>query len=165
MTFNSEYPVFFFVAKIEWIKLNGQLPCISKIASQFIRFCHTYISRKRLLLCTIRSRLPTVIYTFHLLVLGCVTSSLAAICIFLRGTFIMTSTMEPFSALLAFCEGNHRSSRRSVTQSFDVLFDLRLNNGWANNGDAGELKRHGVHYDVTLMRCTFTCLTCVVILY
>ena len=40
--------------------------------------------------------------------------------------------METFSALLADCEGNHRSSVDSpsqtpVTWSFDVVFDLRLN--------------------------------------
>ena len=40
--------------------------------------------------------------------------------------------METFSALLALCEGNSQvtgefPSQRPVTQSFDVLFDLRLN--------------------------------------
>ena len=40
--------------------------------------------------------------------------------------------MEQFSALLAFCEGNSPvagefPTQRSVTQSFDVLFDLRHN--------------------------------------
>ena len=36
-------------------------------------------------------------------------------------------------------------SQRPVTWSFDVFFDLRLNNG--------ELKRHRTHYDVTVMWC------------
>ena len=40
--------------------------------------------------------------------------------------------METFSALLAICAGIHRSpgefpAQRSVTRSFDVFFDLRLN--------------------------------------
>ena len=40
--------------------------------------------------------------------------------------------METFSALLVLCEGNPAvtggfPSQRSVTQSFDVFFDLRLN--------------------------------------
>ena len=34
---------------------------------------------------------------------------------------------------------------------FDVFFDLRLNNGWANNRDAGDLRRHRADYDVTVM--------------
>ena len=36
-------------------------------------------------------------------------------------------------------------SQRPVTQSFDVLFDLRL-----NHGDAGDLRRHRAHYHVTV---------------
>ena len=40
--------------------------------------------------------------------------------------------METFSALLAICAGNSPvtgefPAQRPVTQSFDVLFDLRLN--------------------------------------
>ena len=39
--------------------------------------------------------------------------------------------METFSALLAFCKGNHQSRwiplKKSVTRSFDVFFDMRLN--------------------------------------
>ena len=38
--------------------------------------------------------------------------------------------------------------QRPVTRSFDVFFDLRLNNAWVNNGEAGDLKRHRAHYDV-----------------
>ena len=40
--------------------------------------------------------------------------------------------------------------QRPVTRSFDVSFDLRLN-GWANNRDAGDLRRHRAHYDITVM--------------
>ena len=36
-------------------------------------------------------------------------------------------------------------------RSFDVFFDLRLNNSWVNNGEAGDLIRHRAHYDVTVM--------------
>ena len=67
--------------------------------------------------------------------------------------------VEPFSALLAFCAGNSPvtgefPAQRSVTRSFDVFFDLRLRpwtNSWANNGDAGDLRRHRAHYDVIVM--------------
>ena len=55
-------------------------------------------------------------------------------------------------------------SQRPVMQSFNVLFDLHLKkNGWVNNWDAGGLRRHCAHYDVTIMafitqtdtRCSF----------
>ena len=64
--------------------------------------------------------------------------------------------MEIFSALLAMCAGNSPvtgefPAQRPVTQSFDVFFDLRLNKGWVNNREAGDLKRHLAHYDVTVM--------------
>ena len=62
--------------------------------------------------------------------------------------------METFSALLALCAGNppvtgEFPSQRPVTRSFDVFFDLRLKNGWVNNYEAGKLRRHRAHYDVT----------------
>ena len=64
--------------------------------------------------------------------------------------------METFSALLAICAGNSPvpgefPGQRPVTQSFDVFFDLRLNNGWVNNREAGDLRRCRAHYDVIVM--------------
>ena len=64
--------------------------------------------------------------------------------------------METFSALLALCEGNPPvtggfPSQRPATQSFDIFFDLRLNKGFANDRDAGDLRRHRAHYDVTVL--------------
>ena len=38
-----------------------------------------------------------------------------------------------------------------MTQSCDVFFDLRLNNGWVNSGKAGDFRRHRAHYDVIVM--------------
>ena len=69
---------------------------------------------------------------------------------------MMTSSMETFSALLVFCAGNSPvtgefPSQRPVTQSFDVFFDLRLNNDWVSNRDADDLRRHRANYDVTVM--------------
>ena len=63
--------------------------------------------------------------------------------------------METFFALLAICAGNSPvtgefPSRRPVTRSFDVFFDLSLNNGWANNREAGDLRRHRTHYYVAV---------------
>ena len=61
--------------------------------------------------------------------------------------------METFSALLALCGGNSPvTPQRPVTQSFDVSFDLRLINGWVNNREAGDLRRHRSHYDATVMK-------------
>ena len=65
---------------------------------------------------------------------------------------IMTSSNENISALLALCEGNSPvtgefPSQRPVTQSFDVFFDLC----WEKDRDAGDLRRHRAHYDVTVM--------------
>ena len=63
--------------------------------------------------------------------------------------------METFFALLAFCAGNSLvtvefPAQRHVTRSFDVFLDLRLN-GWVNTRNAGDLRRHRAHYDVSVM--------------
>ena len=60
-----------------------------------------------------------------------------------------------FSALLALCAGNPPInggflSQRSVTRSFDVFFIRIWTNGFASNRDAGDLRRHRAHYDITV---------------
>ena len=60
--------------------------------------------------------------------------------------------METFSALLALCAGNssHKGQWRGA-----LMFSLicaRIN-GWINNGEAGDLRRYRVHYDVIVMKC------------
>ena len=42
-------------------------------------------------------------------------------------------------------------TQRPMTRSFDVFFDLRLNNAWVNNHEAGDLRRYRAHYDVIVM--------------
>ena len=64
--------------------------------------------------------------------------------------------METFSALLAICAGNSPATgkfpaQRPVTRSFDVSMICVWINGWVNNRDAGDLRRHHTHYDVTVM--------------
>ena len=63
--------------------------------------------------------------------------------------------METFSALLAICAGNSPIAgefpKRPVTGSFDVFFDLRSNKRLNKQSWAGDLKRYGAHYDVTVM--------------
>ena len=63
--------------------------------------------------------------------------------------------IETFSGVL--CEGNPPvasgfPSQRSLTRSFDVFFDVHRNKSWANNQNAGDVRRSGVHCDVTVMR-------------
>ena len=66
--------------------------------------------------------------------------------------------METFLALLAICAGNlppgEFPTQKPVTQSFDVFFDCHRINCWVSNGEAGDLRRHGAHYDVIVMICT-----------
>ena len=64
--------------------------------------------------------------------------------------------MEIFLALPAICVGNSPvtgefPSQRPVTRSLDVFFDLRLNKRLIKIGEAGDLRRHNTHYDVTVM--------------
>ena len=78
--------------------------------------------------------------------------------------------METFSALLAICARNSPvtgefPSQRPVIQSFDVFFDFcAWMNGWVNNREASDLRRHRTHYDVTVivMLCCLRLITKVV---
>ena len=64
--------------------------------------------------------------------------------------------METLSALLAICAGNspvtgefpHKGQWREALM-LSLMCAWVLN--WVNNGKAGGLKRHRVHYDVTVM--------------
>ena len=63
--------------------------------------------------------------------------------------------METFSALLALCAGNspvtgELPAQRPVTRSFNVISICTRINGWVNNREAGDLRRHHTHYDVTV---------------
>ena len=54
--------------------------------------------------------------------------------------------MEIFSALLALCAGKSPvagefPSQKTVSRSFDVSYDLRLNKQLSNNREAGDLRR------------------------
>ena len=67
--------------------------------------------------------------------------------------------METFSALLAFVRGIHRSPANSPHKGQwpgVLMFSLICVwiNDWVNNRDAGELRRHCGHYDVTVMSQT-----------
>ena len=77
-------------------------------------------------------------------------------CYFTPSWFMMTPSNGEFSALPAICAGNSPvtgefSSQMPVTLSFDIFFDLRLKKTSANHRDAGDLRRHRAHCDVTVM--------------
>ena len=62
--------------------------------------------------------------------------------------------MDNFSALLALCAANlpvagEFDSQGPVTLSLDVF--CAWINGWVNNREAGDLRRHRAHYDVIVM--------------
>ena len=64
--------------------------------------------------------------------------------------------METYSALLAICAGNSSvtgeiPTQRPLTQSFDVFFDLHLNEGWVNTRQTDYLRRYRAHYYITVM--------------
>ena len=65
--------------------------------------------------------------------------------------------METFSALLAICAGNSAvngefPAQRPVARSFDVFFYLCLNKQLGKHREAGDWRRHGAHFDVTVMK-------------
>ena len=64
--------------------------------------------------------------------------------------------METFSALLTICAGNspvtgefpHKGQWRGALMSSLICAWI---NGWVNNREAGDLRRHRTHYDVSVM--------------
>ena len=58
--------------------------------------------------------------------------------------------METFSALLAICAGNSPVPGQWRGALMFALICTRIN-GWVNNRDAGDLRRHRTHYDVIVM--------------
>ena len=71
-------------------------------------------------------------------------------CIPLVALIMRRHQMETFSALLAICAGNSL-----VTGQWrgTLMFSLTCAwiNGWVNNHEAGDLRRHRAHYDVIVM--------------
>ena len=70
--------------------------------------------------------------------------------------------METISALLAICAGNSPvtgefPAQRPVTRSFDVFFDLRLYKRLSrlNMRKAGDVRRHRIHYAVSVIKTSF----------
>ena len=68
-------------------------------------------------------------------------------------TTLWRHQMETFSALLALCAGKSPVTGEFPSQS-PVMFSLICAwiNGWINNHEAGDLRRHRAHYDVTVVK-------------
>ena len=65
--------------------------------------------------------------------------------------------METFSVLLTLCAGNSPvtgkfPTQKPETQSFMFSLIWAWINGWVNNREAGDLRRHLGHYDVIVMK-------------
>ena len=79
--------------------------------------------------------------------------------------FLLTlwrNQMEAFSALLAFCAGNSPvtsefPSHRLVSGAWMFSLICAWINSWVNNREAGDLRRHCAHYDVTVMTLQSRC--------
>ena len=75
---------------------------------------------------------------------------------------MMASPNETFSALLTLYTGNspvtsESPSQRPVTRSFDIFIGSDWTNGYVNNRDTDDLRRHRDHCDVTVMRNFVLC--------
>ena len=73
--------------------------------------------------------------------------------------------IETFAALLALCEGIHLSPVDSPHKGqwcAVLMFSLicAWTNGWANNRDTGDTRRHYAHYEVTVMLLSDSTLLC-----
>ena len=68
------------------------------------------------------------------------------------GSSLWSHQFETFSALLALNAGNRRwipLTKASDAESWCFLWFAPWINGWVNNSEAGDLRRHRAHYDVT----------------
>ena len=70
--------------------------------------------------------------------------------------------METFSALLAICVGNSPCLWRGALKF--SLICTRIN-GWVNDREAGDLRRHPAHYDVTVISKLLANVACLVGFY
>ena len=56
-------------------------------------------------------------------------------------------------------------SQRPVTRSFDVFFERGLDKHRVNNPDAGDLRRHRAHNNVTVMNVGYTALYAILVVF
>ena len=87
--------------------------------------------------------------------------SLAVLCIVVVKSRVLSwwrHQLKTFSTSLALCDGNPPVTGGFPSHQWHgaLMFSLicAWTHGWANNRDAGELRRHRAHYDVTVMVST-----------
>ena len=64
---------------------------------------------------------------------------------------MMTSSDGNFLRVNSPVNSPHKGQGRGA-----LMFSFIWINGWLNNGDAGDLRRHSAHYDVTVMQILLT---------
>ena len=81
------------------------------------------------------------------MILNRTASSRVGICV------MMTSSNETFSALQAICAGNSPVTGEFTGHRWIPRISLICGriNGWVNNRESGDLRRHRAHYDVIVM--------------
>ena len=142
MRFNIFY--LSFMANEEWVALNEQLPCISKLTSQFVPVFATCIFRKKKYFCA--QYVPDArLSWWH-------KQMETFFC-------IQRASDWPFERV------NHRSTvdfPHKGQWRGALMFSLiwAWTNGWANNREAGDLRCHcvhcyGMHFHISLfhLRC------------
>ena len=82
--------------------------------------------------------------------------SAIALCALLEGNMMTSSNGNMFRVTGPFARGIHRSPVNSPHKgqwrgALMVFFYLHLNKGSVNHQDAGDLRRHRIHSDVTVM--------------
>ena len=87
---------------------------------------------------------------------GIKVPSISCICMGHDGCSWWRHQMETFPALLSLCAGNapvtgEFPAQRPVTRSFNVFLICLWINDWVNNREAGDLRHHCAHYEVTVM--------------
>ena len=117
----------------QWIKWPFDLLSVGDISQ---RFCHNYIYLTPLTANSHQTKLKAILQVTK--------------------WSWRRNQMETFSTLLALCAGNSLvtsefPSQRPVTGSCCVFFICTWTDGSVNNLDAGDLRCHCAHYDVTVM--------------
>ena len=64
---------------------------------------------------------------------------------------------KKFQHYWPFVRGIEFPAQRLVTRIFNVFLDRAWINGWVSNREAGDLRRHRNHYDVTIMELQKHC--------
>ena len=99
-----------------------------------------------------------VLFSYVMVILSSVSGFMWSICPYpswLRHWSWWRHQMETFSELLAHCAGNSSpvNSPHKGQWCGALVFSLICAwiNGWVNTREAGDLRRHRAHYDVTVM--------------